>query len=277
MKSINKLGFDIVHGCQLQCVGCPNSTLKPKIKRIAVTDFTKCLQNIDVNYIQLFRLFSFGKPLLHGDLPAILNAVKQQRWSTGLVEISTNAQYHDFEVLTEAFKIGVLNQLAVSCDGDGTPEEYERLRVLAKWEKLVTFLTKVREIRDQYSPRTSLVTRTICTSIVGQKRWRQLLIPLGWTPEFRDWLYLPESKQNMLNRSLKIKSGICSFLAPADRLYIDYDGTVVPCCVHPRAGILGNLLEEKYSEILLGTKRLQMMKNLDKNRVNMPICNQCEF
>ena len=34
--SIYNLHFDIVHGCQLRCVGCPNSILQPKIKRMPV-------------------------------------------------------------------------------------------------------------------------------------------------------------------------------------------------------------------------------------------------
>jgi hypothetical protein len=41
-RSIYNLHFDIVHGCQLRCTGCPNSTLQPKIKRISVEDFNAC-------------------------------------------------------------------------------------------------------------------------------------------------------------------------------------------------------------------------------------------
>jgi len=57
--------FDIVHGCQLRCVGCPNSTLEPKIHRIPVEDFALCLGNIDVERIHTLRLYNYGEPLLH--------------------------------------------------------------------------------------------------------------------------------------------------------------------------------------------------------------------
>ena len=64
--------FEIVSGCQLRCVGCPNSVLQPKVQRISVSDFAACLANIDVKAIHTFRLFLFGEALLHRELPALL-------------------------------------------------------------------------------------------------------------------------------------------------------------------------------------------------------------
>jgi hypothetical protein len=42
-SSIYNFHFDIVQGCQLRCLGCPNSTLQPKIKRMSREDFERCL------------------------------------------------------------------------------------------------------------------------------------------------------------------------------------------------------------------------------------------
>lgn len=53
MRFINQLGFDIVHGCQLQCVGCPNSTLKPKIKILLGTKRFQMMKNLDKNRIDM--------------------------------------------------------------------------------------------------------------------------------------------------------------------------------------------------------------------------------
>jgi radical SAM protein with 4Fe4S-binding SPASM domain len=274
---IDKLGFDIVHGCQLRCVGCPNSTLKPKIQQIAPDDFAKALANTDVAAVDLFRLFNFGEPLLHERLPEILQHIPRQRWRARVVEISTNAQYHDFELLAEAFRTGVLTRLNVSCDGDGTPEDYERLRPPGKWDKFILFLRKARELRDRYSPSLALMTRTICTDPAARQRWRSLLEPMGFAVEFRDWQYLPESSQNMLSRPLAVPDGVCAFIKPGNRLYVDWDGTVVPCCVHPRAAVFGNLLAQKYSEILQGQLRADVIQSMRANRHNMKICNLCEY
>jgi hypothetical protein len=50
-----------------------------------------------------------------------MEAVRKAPFELGLLELSTNAQHHDFIALEEALKVGALGRLAVSCDGDGTP------------------------------------------------------------------------------------------------------------------------------------------------------------
>jgi radical SAM protein with 4Fe4S-binding SPASM domain len=274
---IDKCHVEIVHGCQLRCVGCPNSTLQPKVKRIDPDDFDAYLRNIDVKHIAYLRLFNYGEPLLHRDLGSVLERIPRQNWSVGCVEISTNAQFADWTDLERAIRTRVLNNISVSCDGDGTPADYERLRPPSKWEKLVEFLDRAKALRDRHDPALVLMTRTVCTDPAGQARWRQLLEPRGWIPEFRGWLYLPESEQNLTGRAINVARGVCSFQTVHDRLYVDWDGTVVPCCAHPRAAVLGNLRDAKFSEILRTHTRADFLSRLATNRAAMPICNACEF
>lgn len=44
-------------------------------------------------------------------------------------------------------RLEVLTRLVVSCDGDGTPESYERLRPPSRWERLIEFLERAK-LRD---------------------------------------------------------------------------------------------------------------------------------
>lgn len=273
---LDKVGFDIVHGCQLRCVGCPNSSLEPAIKLISVSDFSQCLKNIDVDHIKLFRLFNFGEPAFHKDLAELAAISRKQAWSVGCLEISTNAQYHPWDRIEELFRTNALDRLAVSCDGDGSPEDYERLRPPSKWVKLIDFLVKAKELRDKHSQRTKLITRTICGDLKSQERWNAVLKPLGWEPEFREWLLLPQSVENPSGRQGKRGNGLCSFMT-APRLYVDYDGTVVPCCMHPKAFELGSLKTEKYSEISSGKRKSEKRQELLTNRERMPVCAGCEL
>jgi radical SAM protein with 4Fe4S-binding SPASM domain len=288
-RHIYNLHIDIVHGCQLRCVGCPNSTLLPKVKCMSVADFSTILSNIDVELVHTLRLFNFGEPLLHRDLPGILAQIPKQRWSTEVVEISTNAQHVDWLKFTEALKLNVLNRLVVSCDGDGTPGEYERLRPPSKWSKLIGFLERARELRDRHSPNLQLVTRTISTLKSERDRWKEVLEPRGWTPEFRGWMVLPESQSVMTGRAVAVPPGKCFFVADAEEftghpwhgeirlLYVDQDGTVVPCCMHPQAGNFGNLLKSRYSEIQSGAARAGFIKHMEVARSEMPVCGSCEM
>jgi radical SAM protein with 4Fe4S-binding SPASM domain len=273
---IMKMGFDIVHGCQLRCIGCPNSTIKPKIYHIPVDDFQKCLKHVDADYIHLFRFFNFGEALLHPDLPTLVNQIREYSFKVNKVELSTNTQNCDFTKLSEVFKGKQINILAVSCDGDGTPEEYERIRTPAKWERLIEFLTKSKELRDKYHPELKLITRTVCETEEGQRRWREIVEPLGWTPQFRGWLNLPDSKRT-LNKPKVDKNGLCIYMSEREKCcYIDTDGTVVPCCLHPKAYVLGNLKEQRLSEIFSGEQRKNFRRLMRKKRSSLPVCSQCE-
>lgn len=268
--------MDIVHGCQLRCIGCPNSGLRPKIRFMSPEDFGACLGNVDVAEVKVLRLFNFGEPLLHPDVPAILSLIPCQRFHVRNVELSTNAQAHDFAMLAEVFKTGVLDTLVVSCDGDGTPAEYERLRPPARWEKLLEFLARSKELRNAHGPRTRLITRTICETPEGQGRWMELLAPWGYSPQFRGWLSLPGSRENPSGRAPAAGNEVCAYLQRRT-LYVDFDGAVVACCVHPRAGVFGNLKEARYSEIVRGTARTAMLRQLKHCRQDMPICGKCEI
>jgi radical SAM protein with 4Fe4S-binding SPASM domain len=242
---------------------------------MSLEDFDQCLQNVDVSRVMCLRLFNFGEPLLHRDVPGILNIIPKQSFEIGIVEISTNAQAHNFPMLAEIFRTGVLDRLVVSCDGDGTKSEYERLRPPSKWEKLIEFLTKAREYRDAYSQKTRLITRSICEDGKHQQRWLELLEPLGFTPHFRSWIRLPGSKKYPLDGDPRAINGLCQYMQKTN-LYVDYDGTVVPCCVHPRAGVLGNLKDSKYSEIYRSSSRRDFVQQLRKHRKDMPICGKCD-
>lgn len=277
---ISRGGFDIVHGCQLRCIGCPNSIIKSKIKCVSVEDFNLCLKNIDVVRLHQLRLFNYGEPLLHPDLPGILSQIPKQSYEITQVEISTNGQHYDEKMLIEAFKTNVLTTFCVSCDGDGTPQDYEKLRPPAKWDKLMEFLIKTKEIRDKYSPNVKLLTRNICPKKKHRKRWKETLRPLGWESSFRDWGILPgvPIEGHPSGRKLLVPNKICWYMNTSDeyKFYVDYDGTVVPCCNHPRAFVLGNIKEETYNQILNGERRKQILHEMKTNRKNMPICGKCE-
>lgn len=273
---LSKMGFDVVHGCQLRCIGCPNATLAPKVRCVSIEDFKACLSNVDADRIDAFRFFNFGEPLLHKSLGELVGCIREFDWDLGKAEISTNAQHHAFDVLADVFKTGQLDILAVSCDGDGTAEEYERLRPPATWEKLLEFLRKAKELRDQYAPSLKLITRTICTDPESQKRWSELLEPMGWLPQFRDWIDLPQAGGES-ERLRKVGDGVCYFMTDRLFCYADVDGTVVPCCAHPRAFVLGNLRDQKLSQILIGKKRRHLLWRLATSRNSLPVCLECQF
>jgi hypothetical protein len=277
-KHLYALHFDIVHGCQLRCVGCPNSTLEPKIQRISVDDFAQCLGNIDVERIHTLRLFNYGEPLLHKQLASIVAEIPKQRWKASCVEISTNAQWVDWHELEEAIKQEVLTRLVVSCDGDGSPEQYEALRPPSKWEKLIEFLDRAAYLRDRWAPAMQLWTRTVVRTRKDMDRWNEVLQPRGWTPEFRRWMALPESAKNMTGRATITPNAPCVFWrnrrssprTPGSAR--STSSTWMPtapwspaACIRA-PGEFGNLMTQKYSEIVAGDPRRKFKDELATGR-----------
>ena len=88
-KHIYMLHFDIVRGCQLQCVGCPTPEIESKIHRISVDDWAQSLANIDVEKVNMLRLYRSGEPLLHKQLAQIVEQIPRQRWKASVVEINS--------------------------------------------------------------------------------------------------------------------------------------------------------------------------------------------
>ena len=275
LASVN---FDIVGGCQLRCVGCSNSTILKNVTRMKPSVFAACLKNIDVDHVAVFRLFNFGEPLLHDDLPAIFDQLASApSFSIGLLEISTNAQFARWDQLEDVLRRRMLNRLVVSCDGDGTPSSYERLRPPAKWDKLIAFLRKARELRDLHCPSLELMTRTVIFDVAHRAAWRAVLSPLGWRPEFRRWANLVGAAEDLSGRDWQPGRGLCAFLGPMRQLYVDWTGTVVPCCAHPRAGDFGTLTSKRWSELVAGDERRDFIEQLGGDRAGMDICGKCEF
>ena len=275
LNQIDTFHFDIVQGCQLRCIGCPNSILLPKIDHITAEKFAQCLANVDVDRVDVFRLFNFGEPFLHPDLGGLLNVLKQQKWQANKVEISTNAMIFDEKKVRDIMSSGMVTHFYVSCDGDATPAEFERLRPPAKWDKLIHFLEEVRRIKQELESPIELKTRNICMTEDGRARWLSVLGARGWEPEFREWNILPGSSGEPWGRPPIVTNKVCWQMSGVN-LFVDCHGDVIPCCAYPDLPPMGNLLTEKFSDVHRGAPRKKMLNFLKTDRVNDKICGNCE-
>ena len=74
--NLGDVSLDIVDGCNLRCIGCPNSTLKPSVHPIPPDVVINRVRNIDVACIKRLRLYRYGEPLFNKQLPEILVGLK---------------------------------------------------------------------------------------------------------------------------------------------------------------------------------------------------------
>ena len=263
---------EVVHGCQLRCVGCINSITKPKIVPTSLEDVRRIFSNIDcVESVALLRLFNYGEPILHPELPAVIEIARTvPNWKVGCLELSTNGQFKNRSRLSDIIRTRGVDTLIVSCDGNGTPEDYEKLRPPGKWTTLMSFMTDAAELRDEFAPKMALIARSCVKRGSDMRRWREAL-PKGWVPEFRGWMALPDAP-NVTGLRFKQGKGSCYFVQ-GDQLYVDSDGMVIPCCAHPRAAELGSLMDTPLSEIW--PEQAVFSKSLEERREG--VCARCEF
>jgi radical SAM protein with 4Fe4S-binding SPASM domain len=139
------------------------------------------------------------------------------------------------------------------------------------------FLERASALKRDHAPDLTLTARTIVPHWPDRAKWRALLAPLGWQSHFYHYHRLPDSADNMTGRPLEVPEGTCFFVETFNQLYVQIDGTVVPCCAHPQAGVYGNLQEQTFSEIYHGTARQAFKAELVANRRSMSICGGCEF
>jgi radical SAM protein with 4Fe4S-binding SPASM domain len=146
-----KLEMDIVNQCNLRCVMCHFSSdafSKRKKEEISVADFERIAE-------QLFPLcshvsLSFGaEPLLHRDLGELLRI-------TGLYKIPfvymhTNGLLLKEKTIEQLIRTR-FNQLSISVDG-ATKQTYERIRVGAKFERLVANIEAVNRAKSRMKSR----------------------------------------------------------------------------------------------------------------------------
>ncbi|MGJ4925561.1 radical SAM protein [Bradyrhizobium sp. HKCCYLS2038] len=274
-RQLTTVHFDVVGGCQLRCVGCPNSGLNPRPEFISPDLFRRCLANIDVQKITLLRLFNYGEPLLHPQLEEIGRSLRDCPTDINWIEISTNAQCNAEDRLEALVAMGVVNLLTISCDGDGTPAQYEALRPPAKWSKLMSFLSVARDLAARY-PRLHLRARCVIEAPEDKRRWRDVLKPYGVHPEFRGWLQLPDSIRDKARDKVPMGEGGCAIAADPHNLYVDHRGNIVPCCFHPGAAFLGNLGESRYSTLFASEARAAFLDALVSRRADMPVCSRCD-
>jgi pyruvate-formate lyase-activating enzyme len=272
MKRIKKLGFDIVSGCQLECVGCPNSLSREPMRQITPAEFGECLKNIDVR-VGTFRLYNFGEPLLHKNLYEILVALKA--WGRAeRIEASTNAQVPLNAGIVRAFNYQAINKLAISADGDGTRESYEQLRPPGKFDRMHRFVRETSQLLRHPKMLARISLPPHINDDDAKMRWTEFFGQYGVSCLFRHYHHLPGSRLNLSGKTLKTRTaGACSYIKK-ENLYIQASGQVVPCCVHSGAFFLGSIFTDRASS-LLKTKR-GYADTMKKHRTHTT-CQECQF
>lgn len=216
-------------------------------------------------------LASRGEPLLNKDIYRMISYAKENGVLD--VKLNTNATMLTAKNSRKLLESG-LDTLVFSLDS-AIPEEYESIRVGAKFDKVVNNIRKFNEIREKEFPGISLRTRA--SMVVVEEK-----LDIEYAREFWSDLVDEFAYRKVINR-LNIYDGTdtslersCSLLW--ERLYIWFDGTTSLCDEDYKSILSPGKIDENTSinQIWTGEKykKLRHM-HLNGEKCKLHPCDKC--
>jgi MoaA/NifB/PqqE/SkfB family radical SAM enzyme len=152
--------FSPEHRCNLRCIMCASTVLRNqgitplmdvRLPNSTLERFTKLEAYIP--YFQTISLNGSGEPLLSPAFPDLLKILS--KYPMIAVGFTTHAQVFDRERAELLVKSGVRG-ITISMDG-ACKETYERIRVHAKWEKLLRNIDLLNRVKSELQSETPYI------------------------------------------------------------------------------------------------------------------------
>ncbi len=287
VASTTEINLEFCSGCNLRCSFCALDHSRPNTyMSLEVLDrvFDTLLNDDRFRRVKTINLHNGGETLLHPrrlDLFARIKYYQILFRSCGRpfpkIILLTNGMLLREKLAREILKLQVLDEIGFSLDG-GTPEEFEKLRVNAKWDKFTANLHAFFRLKEELQP----ALKTFGITIVP----KPLALNNSWMhPDFRaiteqldsveyrrlhDW-----GGQVDIGESSPVNKKGCTMLLR--QLIVLPTGEVSVCCNDlNRQGVVGNILEEELYAIYKGKERMRYVDLLKQGRKQeLELCKDC--
>lgn len=287
LKPITYVYLETTNYCNLACSFCNREEVIGTLQHMPISKFRKLLESIKDHPIKEGKLMGMGEPMLHPKFDQICEIFKDYFPSAKLI-VATNCQYKIKESFTNSLKYIDLLYFSI----DGYKESYERDRAPAKWDKLITFLDKFKEV-NRYKCDVVInyvvnpdniydiqkIDRLRKDNKLGELRlniaqdWSEdKSLPGGYNKDQISYLKTNWSK------NIKGKSNWdyedCFWVEEA--LYTTVEGNVKMCCMNTGAKPFGNLFETDL-KLIRTSDDFQNVKNGCKTNNPTSHCKNCSY
>ncbi len=293
--------------CNLKCQMCPRTdSITRDMQHMPLETFKRVCDEINPIFV---AFVGFGEPLVN---PQTLDMVRYSARQGRTTRISTNGTLLNAELSEEIIRSG-LRQIWFSIDSP-VPENFEKIRVGAKFNKTIAGIKEFLAFRDKIN--TKLIATVNCTVSLDNINDVPHMIEfcykeLNILPTFaRSYCYdIEDQKNRALHNTPEVisalKEGIrlagthhwksveqnlqtiisdlqnpldgrgpCYF--PYYVVAVAWNGDVSPCCLYYDYQMnLGDMKKESFKEIWNGKAYSQFRMNIKKNREKINICNTC--
>lgn len=287
LKPITYVYLETTNYCNLACSFCNRDEVIGTLQHMPISKFRKLLESIKDHPIKEGKLMGMGEPMLHPKFDQICEIFKDYFPSAKLI-VATNCQYKIKESFTNSLKYIDLLYFSI----DGYKESYERDRAPAKWDKLISFLDKFKEV-DRYKCDVVInyvvnpdnvydiekIDRLRNDNKLGELRlniaqnWSEdKSLPGGYNKE--QISYLKTNWSNNIKGKSKWDYEDCFWVEEA--LYTTVEGNVKMCCMNTGAKPFGNLFETDL-ELIRTSDDFQNVKNGCKTNTPTSHCKNCSY
>lgn len=230
--------FDPASFCNLKCPGCPSGNNHPERRKpglMQYEDFTRYFDMVSP-YILSLALYNWGESFLNKDLPRMAAYAESHRVGT---VVHTNMNRLDPDYAEAIVRSGLLH-LYLSIDG-ATAETYAKYRVKGDFDRVVENIRLLVDTKRRLNSVTPFITWKMLTfphvpreevdlgrKLAGELGCDQFItahptVELDLDEGIAGVRYDPET-----GKKYKFKTTLCRYLY--GELYVDWDGTVMPCC-----------------------------------------------
>jgi len=278
--------------CNLACPMCPvGSGRTGKTEDMPFEGFQKVIDELAPFLIHL-TLHNYGESFLHREIYSMIRYAKDRGIPD--VHVSTNGHFLDPSRLVDSG----LDQIMISLDGI-TQEVYARYRVRGRLDRVIKNIRSLsREKKRRRTGRPLMELQFIImrhnqdqiegfrklAAELGADRIRlktfnlQMSGPEGhdrgleFLPTRREYTRYEDTHGLILKKTLE--ENRCKW--PWERVVIDSDGRVVPCCNDFKAAYsMGNVFHQSFEEIWFGRKYNRFRKNILRRWRRIPLCASC--
>lgn len=236
--------------------------------------------------IQKLNLYNGGETLLHPKRLEMLQVIKGYKELAKArhipfpkVSMLTNGMLLRPKLADQMLDEGLIDEIGFSLDG-GTPEEFERLRVNAKW---APFYNNVRHLAKRIVDE-KLPVRVYGITIVPQPN----ALNTSWMhPEFKELSGLFDHHElrrlhdwggqvDIGDKPRALKERSCDLLL--NQLVILPTGDVTICCNDLNAkGVVGNIMEQSLWDIYFSNERRHYLDMIDAGKKQeLELCKNCQ-
>ena len=278
--------------CNLKCSFCNREDVVGKPIHMPLENWKKVLDKLKDHPIEEAKLMGLGEPFLHPKFSKVCEMFKNYFPNSKLI-VATNAQYK----LNDNFKesLNYIDLLYISIDG--YKESYEKYRPLAKWDKLINFLDKLKSV-DRKSCKITCNYVVNKENIIDIEKINKLCEEYN-LEELRlniaqDWSegskldnnfevsgytkdqinYLKEKFKTNIKGKAPWNFSDCFWVK--DGLYMTASGDIKVCCLNTDTESIGNIFNQDL-KLILNSKKINEIRNGCINNEPTKHCKNCSY